>query len=57
MIQLGASISIASAVAAADVGQQFLREYPQAVSWIGVGVGLAVVVLRLLTTQPIDGFE
>lgn len=35
-------------------GEEWVKEYPQVAAGIGVGVGLLTVVLRFVTTKPLQ---
>lgn len=35
-------------------GQEYIAQYPQIVAGLGAAVGILTVVLRLMTTKPIE---
>ena len=48
-VWLGFAVAILSQLAS----EEWIREYPQAIAWIGTAVGLLTVALRFLTSEPL----
>lgn len=51
------ALTAAVSIAAYIQGSDLIAQNPEVVAWIGTGIGLVNVFLRLLTKEPISGVK